>query len=33
MDSEPLQYIEGENKNTLTDLLQNHNSEEEIDKF
>ena len=30
MDNEPLQYIEGENNNTLTDLLQNHNSEEEF---
>ena len=31
MASEPLQYIEGENNNTLTDLLQNHTSEEEFD--
>ena len=31
MDNEPLQYIKGENNNTLTDLLQNHNSEEEFD--
>ena len=31
MGNEPLQYIEGENNNTLTDLLQNHNSEEEFD--
>ena len=31
MDSESLQYIEGENNNTLTDLLQNHNSAEEFD--
>ena len=30
MDNEPLQYIEGENNNTLTDLLQSHNSEEEF---
>ena len=29
MDNEPLQYIEGENNNRLTDLLQNYNSEEE----
>ena len=33
MDSEPFQFIEGENNNTLTDLLQNHNSEEEFDNF
>ena len=33
MDSEPFQFIEGENNKTLTDLLQNHNSEEEFDNF
>ena len=33
MNSEPFQFIEGENKITLTDLLQNHNSEEEFDNF
>ena len=33
MDSEPLQYIEAENNNTLTDLLQNHNSEDEFDDY
>ena len=33
MDSEPFQFIEGENNNTLTDLLQKHNSEEEFDNF
>ena len=33
MGNEPLQYIEDENNNTLTDLLQNHNSEEEFDHF
>ena len=33
MDSESLQYIEGENNNTLTDLLQNHKSEEEFDNY
>ena len=31
MNNEPLQYIEGGNNNTLTDLLQNQNSEEEYD--
>ena len=31
MDNKPLQCIESENNNTLTDLLQNQNSEEEYD--
>ena len=31
MNNEPLQYINGENNNTLTDSLQNHNNEEQYD--
>ena len=33
MDSEPFQFIEGENNNTLNDSLQNRNSEEEFDNL